>query len=312
MNPMQINTKNPDGSGKRGGPLPRASMAPSGANYSGLLECPCTTRVKKVIEEGYETQFGGQCDAVTAAECFQAVATMLGPQIKNYSVSDASTTPGCLIDQKAGQMAAVFNSAVSKVACPSAPALTKAHLAELVTMDVTVNSSETTLTLSGPSQDWFGVGFDARQMDDLPYAIIVNGSGGIEERRIGDHNPGSSLMPSVTLVSSSVVGNTRTVVLTRPSKGITKDHYSFSTATASVPVITAIGNTPNLQYHKARASARLNFVGVTNPTCVCPFSIKTINGIPYDPQCYPYPLSDLLPTHNPTCDISTCTYSVAL
>lgn len=47
MTPMQINTLNPDGSGKRGGPLPRASRAPPNAQYSGLLECPCTTRVNR-------------------------------------------------------------------------------------------------------------------------------------------------------------------------------------------------------------------------------------------------------------------------
>lgn len=52
FNPMQINTLNPDGSGTRGGPLPRASAAPPGANYSGLLECPCTTRIAKDAAKG--------------------------------------------------------------------------------------------------------------------------------------------------------------------------------------------------------------------------------------------------------------------
>lgn len=47
MTVMQINTLNPDGSGKRGGPLPRGSKAPPNASYSGLLECPCTTRVDR-------------------------------------------------------------------------------------------------------------------------------------------------------------------------------------------------------------------------------------------------------------------------
>ena len=50
FNPMQINTLNPDGTGKRGGPLPRASAAAPGANYSGLLECPCTTRIVKDLK----------------------------------------------------------------------------------------------------------------------------------------------------------------------------------------------------------------------------------------------------------------------
>jgi hypothetical protein len=49
FNPMQINTLNPDGSGRRGGPLPRSSAARPGAPYSGILECPCTTRIFKDV-----------------------------------------------------------------------------------------------------------------------------------------------------------------------------------------------------------------------------------------------------------------------
>ena len=49
---MQINTLSPDGPGHRGGPLPAASAAPPGARYSGILECPCTTRVVKNVSAG--------------------------------------------------------------------------------------------------------------------------------------------------------------------------------------------------------------------------------------------------------------------
>ena len=35
------------------GPLPSASEAPKGAEYSGLLECPMTTRITKAIDGGY-------------------------------------------------------------------------------------------------------------------------------------------------------------------------------------------------------------------------------------------------------------------
>ena len=51
FNPMQINLLNPDGSGTRGGPLPRSSAAPKDAKYSGLLECPCTTRIHKDLNK---------------------------------------------------------------------------------------------------------------------------------------------------------------------------------------------------------------------------------------------------------------------
>ena len=34
-----------------------------------------------------------------------------------------------------------------------------------------------TLTLVGPASVWFGIGFNASQMADRPYAIIVDGDG---------------------------------------------------------------------------------------------------------------------------------------
>jgi len=52
FNPMQINTRNPDGTGQVGGPLPRSSQAPPNASYSGLLECPCTSRIRRQPARG--------------------------------------------------------------------------------------------------------------------------------------------------------------------------------------------------------------------------------------------------------------------
>jgi hypothetical protein len=51
------------------GPLPRNSLAPADADYSGLLECPMTTRVKKVLAGAYSVQLVGTCaDAITSLE----------------------------------------------------------------------------------------------------------------------------------------------------------------------------------------------------------------------------------------------------
>lgn len=78
MSPMQINTKNPDRTrwpGVRGGPLPKASRAPANASYSGLLECPCTSRITKQLS-GHVARQHGRCDFETgvtsASECFAA------------------------------------------------------------------------------------------------------------------------------------------------------------------------------------------------------------------------------------------------
>ena len=40
------------------------------------------------------------------------------------------------------------------------------------------------IRLSGPAGSWFGVGFGASSMADEPYALIVDGSGGVTERRV--------------------------------------------------------------------------------------------------------------------------------
>jgi hypothetical protein len=70
VSPMQIDTWNRDEMNFTGGkhpkfvpgPLPRASQAPQGAEYSGLLECPMTTRITKIIDGNYILQNKIPCD----------------------------------------------------------------------------------------------------------------------------------------------------------------------------------------------------------------------------------------------------------
>lgn len=84
-----------------------------------------------------------------------------------------------------------------------------------------------TVSISGPSTVWFGVGFDASVMSDSPYTLIVNESG-VMEQHLGtcgseaEHCPGNTLAPTVKLVSNTVVNGVRTVVVTRPFAGKTK------------------------------------------------------------------------------------------
>ena len=43
---------------------------------------------------------------------------------------------------------------------------------------------------AGPAAVWYGVGWDAQKMADLPYAIVVDGTGKVSERKLGSHQPG--------------------------------------------------------------------------------------------------------------------------
>ena len=129
-----------------------------------------------------------------------------------------------------------------------------------ITVGVEHNTATVIITLTGPSNVWFGVGFDAGAMKDLPYAIIVDGHGQVTERKLGDHSPGTELSTSVKIVSNTVVDNIRTVIVSRPVKGASKDHYSFQTIPGDLSLISAIGNSAQLSYHKSKTGSKITLL----------------------------------------------------
>lgn len=131
-----------------------------------------------------------------------------------------------------------------------------------------------TITASGPADVWFGIGFNASAMADSPYTLIVNASGVIEQK-IGtcgseaEHCPGDQLASSVKVVSNTVSGGTRTVVMTRAFQGKTKNHITFSLNMPTMSLITAVGQSPTFAYHKAHGPAQIALTSVGSSTCVC-------------------------------------------
>ena len=165
--------------------------------------------------------------------------------------------------------------------------------AALVNATVSHDGKTATVTLSGPAGAWFGVGFGATSMADAPYALIVDGAGAATERRLVNHGPGSLLAASVTVKSSVTVRGVRTVVLTRPVAGATTKHYSFPTSPGQIDLITAIGNTPALAYHKARTGARMVLLPTESPACVCkPTTSKYLTYMNTSTQAYGTPCAD--------------------
>jgi len=162
------------------------------------------------------------------------------------------------------------------------------------------------ISISGPSEYWFGVGFNASIMDNLPYAIIVDGNGNVQERKLANHDPGDVIQSSVKVLTNNVNNGVRTVLLQRALVGITTDHYSFSASVATIDFINALGDTVDLAQHKFRSSSAIElFHDGVNPSCLCQDSTSTISGIPYIADCKPEPLSDLLADNNPTCQVSS-------
>ena len=315
--PMQIDTHNRDhdDSAFVPGPLPKNSAAPPDAEYSGLLECPCTDRIVKKYSTTYASQQKGVCDTpvLNSTECFAAAATLKVPANASHMVVSETALPtGCSIVQGHDKTTRVyFNTNTQGGQCGGGTLFSGAGSAiSNVSMQLTLNASGTgvaTISLTGPDGVWFGVGLNAQAMEDLPYAIIVNGTGGVMERKLGNHLPGTQLKDSVTVWSNTVVNGVRRIVLTRPLQGATKDHFTFNPFKQStLPFISAVGNTSAFAVHRFKGSSTLSVTAQDGVSCVCNAGVQgSINGLAFHKNCVPEPNGDLVQQKNPTCWVQT-------
>ena len=324
------------------GPVPASSLAPRegpDAIYSGLLECPMTTRISKSVDGTYSVQTEGGCQehVLTFQECFHAAASTLaapGRTFVNATGSDASRPAGCSATTdpaKPLEVSVYFNrESTGSVGCGAGAQVVASAADGLVEVAVSLDAAkdEATLTLSGPSAVWFGAGFGASSMGQQPWTVVVDGTGIVTERKLGQHLAGTELKPSVKVVSSTVSNGRRTVVLSRPLKGATADYYTFATTAkdATVQFISAVGSGAKFAYHKNKAISSLAFLPVgKSGACVCPEKPKAFGQasgkLVYHAvanqsvdvgagavgfaagKCAPYPATTMIPGQNPTCDI---------
>lgn len=300
-----------------------------------------TTRLTKVVDGTYVVTTTGSCPEriLTFQECYHAAASLLAGGNRtfvNATGTDPARPAGCLVSvpNPAAPLAlsVFFNADNSSQPCAAGATRMAGASNDLIALSVTLDAanSTATITLTGPAGVWFGAGFGAHAMEDAPWTIIVDGQGAVSERKLGNHEAGQLLAPSVTVVRSSVTGGLRTVVVSRPLKGAGPAYYTFAvTATdASLPYIAAVGSTPDLQYHKAKVLGTLALVPVgadVAGACVCPEAPKpfgqasgelryqAVASQPADVgagavgfragKCAPAPTTVLIEQRNPTCDI---------
>ena len=377
ITPMQIDTFHRDKMNLTGptkfvpGPLPRNSLSPTSgpdATYSGLLECPVTTRIQRILDSshslvGYKklpsNHQGNPCGMnltviSNAQECFSAAREVIGKgsTFSDQSSNDTSKPYGCSVsaDPSAlGQVNVFFNAHTSaqknKRACGQNIKRVSGASSSLVDLNVDIDESndKVTITMTGPDDVWFGVGFNAQAMKDSPWAIIVEPSESaqsavkLSEYRLSDQGINNQLLHSSLTLASSTKGNgTRTVVVTRALKGLTEDHYTFDVKdkhNEHFLFINALGSGPTFSYHKQHTPSFVALVPVvSNSTsqtgdCICsapkgsipfgqgkgqfmyvPTNQKVDNGTGttgFVNVCPPSPRGDLLYQRNPTCDART-------
>ncbi len=118
-----------------------------------------------------------------------------------------------------------------------------------LTVVVDVANNSVTLTMEGPSNKWFGVGFGSSNMSG---AYTLHASGAtfqMNERAHGGNGSGTGLSSSGAVTSDVTSGSRRTVSFTRPRVGPSNNYYTFPNTAGTIPVIWANGNSISYGYH---------------------------------------------------------------
>lgn len=306
-----------------------------------------TTRLVKVINGAYAVESTGMPSTpiLTFQECFHAAASTLhtqGQVFFNQTGSDSSKPAGCSVTADLVNPLHIhvfFNDHTSTTSCSADTHAVAGATVSIVNVSVLLNASAgrgiATMTLSGPDNAWFGVGFNASSMADQPWTIIIDGNGAVSERKLGapapaSHVAGVLLKPSVSIVQSSVSAGIRSVVLSRPMVGAGQDYFTFdaNSADSHIPIIVAVGTGPSLAYHKAKFPTSLTMLPVGKSAvgaCICPEKPapfgESSGELVYNRvvnqtadvgngavafkagKCPPFPRTTLIPQRNPTCDI---------
>ena len=138
----------------------------------------------------------------------------------------------------------------------------KVTLNSLMTLqiDKDATTSTVTVTLTGPTDRWFSVGFNA-------FGAMTNGtdclyytSSLVDSIITGEANPVTDSTNEWTVSSNTIVGTTRTLILTRNFVGGTGD-YTFVYNDAALDIIWAYGTGLTLAQHASsgRGSTALGF-----------------------------------------------------
>ncbi len=118
------------------------------------------------------------------------------------------------------------------------------------TLKIDTNSTTVTMTLTGSSTAWLGVGFGGNSMASVVDMFIWNATANRDYMPPGGHvqpQPDASGAQSWTIVSDTVSGSTRTVVATRSL--VSAGDYTFLNDSSSIPIIFSEGSSTTLGYH---------------------------------------------------------------
>ena len=150
------------------------------------------------------------------------------------------------------------------------------------------DTGTTTLTLAGPSNKWFGIGFGNSNMNGTDI-LMTDGSSTLRDAySTSNGEPLAEASQDWTLEVNSVVNGTRTIVASRANNTGDSNDYVFNASAGSLTVIWAVGSSTTYAYHSIRGATALSV------------SLGVYENNLLSFEMYPNPVSDVLNIQLPT------------
>ena len=149
-------------------------------------------------------------------------------------------------------------------------------------INIDADTEITTLTLTGPSNAWFAIGFGNLDMGGTD-VFRTNGSTIVDAYSSGNALPAQDATQDWTLVSNTVSGSNRTIVATRANNTGNSDDHIFSASASTLSVIYAKGSSTSYAYHGGNR-------GFTTLSVTLGISENKLLSF----EMYPNPVSDVL------------------
>jgi hypothetical protein len=127
-----------------------------------------------------------------------------------------------------------------------------------MTIKIATDPTTVTLTLTGSSTQWLGIGFGGTSMSSVSDMFIWNATVNRDYTPSGiQSSPSPDSLQSWTVTSDTVASGIRTVVATRAL--VSSGDYTFVNSNATLPIIFAIGSgTTSLSQHSDRGAIGLS------------------------------------------------------
>lgn len=126
------------------------------------------------------------------------------------------------------------------------------NLTSARTIRIDTNTTNVIMTLTGPSNAWFGIGFGGFSMAESSDMFIWNASTNRDYMAPGGHSTPSAdaaNAQSWTIVSDNVVGSVRTVIASRAL--VSNGDFTFTNNNTPINIIYAQGSSTTLGNHGA-------------------------------------------------------------